>query len=405
MQVTQVLIEAIRCKGTTRPQEEVEQLSTSIAKNGLIHPITVYVDTDSIYMLTGETRLAACKLLKWEFISGVIKEGLSSKDEDIIKEIQIHENLFRYNLPWWDQVAAIKELHELREKQFGKSKAGGPKSGWSMRDTAAELGISLGTISQDITLAKAIELDPNLKKITDAKTARRLIKEHEKRTWQEISASAPKDISVDQLYLGDSVEILKYMPDRVFDAVITDPPWLRFYRDQTLESDEHTVDVFTEVWRTMKMDSFLYVFLGTKDVDEYRSKLPKMGFHLQEMPLIWAKQNVITHGKRSWEYARDYEHILLAVKGSPALTSTKQLSSIFTFAVVPSMKLVHPNEKPHSLIESLINHCTYEGALILDPFAGSGVVPLTAKKMKRKYIAIEREKKYYDVIERRLQDV
>jgi DNA modification methylase len=51
----------------------------------------------------------------------------------------------------------------------------------------------------------------------------------------------------------------------------------------------------------------------------------------------------------------------------------------------------HAFRKPPSLIERLIRNHTDVGTLILDPFAGSGVVGEVAQGLGRKYICIEQD--------------
>jgi site-specific DNA-methyltransferase (adenine-specific) len=111
----------------------------------------------------------------------------------------------------------------------------------------------------------------------------------------------------------------------------------------------------------------------------------------------------LSHGRRDWEYNRSIEFILLAVKGTPAL-AVENPSICFSCPIVPPARMIHPNEKPPQVIKNILNHCSFEGSLILDPFAGSGVVLSTCAEMGRHYVGIEREKKYYDGILRRLKN-
>jgi len=124
---------------------------------------------------------------------------------------------------------------------------------------------------------------------------------------------------------------------------------------------------------------------------------------VQNLPLIWAKSNVVSMGKRSWEYDRDYEFILVAVKGSPALVNSGKTSSLFNYSAIPGQFLKHPNEKPLDILGEIINHCTFENAIILDPFMGVGSTLVAAKKLNRRYIGIEREHNWYEIAERRLK--
>jgi DNA modification methylase len=65
-------------------------------------------------------------------------------------------------------------------------------------------------------------------------------------------------------------------------------------------------------------------------------------------------------------------------------------------------KALHPTQKPEELLKRIILGFSNEGDFVLDPFGGSGTTPFIAKKYKRSYIAIEREKKYADAIRQRV---
>ena len=55
------------------------------------------------------------------------------------------------------------------------------------------------------------------------------------------------------------------------------------------------------------------------------------------------------------------------------------------------------------LIEYLIKLVSREGALVLDPFAGSGTTGVACVKMGRDYILIEKDPRYIEIIKRRVQ--
>ena len=65
----------------------------------------------------------------------------------------------------------------------------------------------------------------------------------------------------------------------------------------------------------------------------------------------------------------------------------------------------HPTQKPLALMEYLIKTYTNEGEIVLDFTCGSGTTLLACKKLNRKYIGIEKEKKYCDIAEKRLSAV
>jgi len=64
----------------------------------------------------------------------------------------------------------------------------------------------------------------------------------------------------------------------------------------------------------------------------------------------------------------------------------------------------HPTQKPECLLERIILCSTQVGDLVLDPFMGSGTTCVVAKRLKRKYIGIEKDVKYYEIAKRRLYE-
>ena len=81
-------------------------------------------------------------------------------------------------------------------------------------------------------------------------------------------------------------------------------------------------------------------------------------------------------------------------------------SNIWTDISVPFWSMPentdHPTQKPEKLLAKLILASTNKGDLVLDPFAGSGTSAVAAKKLNRKYIAIESDEQYCLVAEKRL---
>jgi site-specific DNA-methyltransferase (adenine-specific) len=60
-------------------------------------------------------------------------------------------------------------------------------------------------------------------------------------------------------------------------------------------------------------------------------------------------------------------------------------------------RTVHPTQKPVQLISTLIQWITNPGDLVLDPFCGSETTAIACKELNRNYICIEKEKEYFDI--------
>jgi len=62
----------------------------------------------------------------------------------------------------------------------------------------------------------------------------------------------------------------------------------------------------------------------------------------------------------------------------------------------------HPTQKPEKLLAKIILASTDEGDVVLDPFAGSGTTAVAAKKLNRKFYAVELSKEYICLANKRL---
>jgi adenine-specific DNA-methyltransferase len=386
-------------------ESDVTELAKSIQDKGLLHPITVQKMNGKYKIIAGFKRAWAVKINGTPAIECKIIE--TELDALGAEELNLHENLKRANLPWYEEVQMTKRLHEVMQKKFGASNAKGgrkKKGSWSIRDTAKELGKAMGGVVEAVMLAKAIEQDSRLKNVKDKTTALKMARNFKKRYEQESEAgnTIASLNEIDSIYCANSVYFLKGYPDNCFDGCLTDPPWLKFNDRKEYIKDDETDLVFKEIFRVLKNDSFLVLFVGIDDWVYYKSFLSACGFKVQSYPLIWVKKNIVSMGTRAWEFHRDFEFLTVAVKGSPALLNSGVNSSILDFAPIPSVKLVHPNEKPTSVLEHLLRLISSSGALILDPFAGSGSTLQACKNTCRKFIGIERNPDIFYPTKKRL---
>lgn len=65
---------------------------------------------------------------------------------------------------------------------------------------------------------------------------------------------------------------------------------------------------------------------------------------------------------------------------------------------------LHPTAKPLALCEYLIRLSTVEGAVVLDPFLGSGTTAVAARVLNRRYIGIEINPEYAAIAQRRVEN-
>jgi site-specific DNA-methyltransferase (adenine-specific) len=72
--------------------------------------------------------------------------------------------------------------------------------------------------------------------------------------------------------------------------------------------------------------------------------------------------------------------------------------------IMKNTPYLHPMQKPLALCEYLIKTYTNEGDLVLDNVCGSGTTGVAAKNLKRDYILIEKEERFFNMASQRLKE-
>ena len=193
------------------------------------------------------------------------------------------------------------------------------------------------------------------------------------------------------LYLGDCREILPTLPK--VDAVITDPPYgigadthagpaksgWKQYGEAGWDSDRPSADVFSLILSASKT---VIVWGGNYFTDFLP---PTMQW------LVWDK------GQRNFSLA-DCEF---------AWSSQRRAARIFEYPRGAALQdgKEHPTQKPIALMKWCIDQASVPtGGTVLDAFMGSGTTGVAAVQMRRRFIGIEREPKYFDIACRRIED-
>lgn len=228
---------------------------------------------------------------------------------------------------------------------------------------------------------------------------------------------------------GDCLELMKDIPDKSIDLVVTDCPYkivsggctkvpfkgetsgILTHRQTEKRTDwvddvrtgkmfKHNEIRFSEwlpdVYRILKENSHCYIMINSRNLSDLQNEAEKVGFVFQNL-LIWDKGNVTPN---RW-YMQGYECILMLRKGKAKNINYLGTSNILRVPNITGKKQ-HPTEKPVYLMEILIKNSSMPNELVLDPFAGSGSVALACKNTGRNYILMEKGQEYIDIINKRL---
>lgn len=215
-----------------------------------------------------------------------------------------------------------------------------------------------------------------------------------------------------ELHLGDCLEVMKSMPDKSVDAVITDPPYglntKSSYNGAKGKINPWADLINSAYWysawmreclRIAKPDGCMWAFLNWRSLTTYQ----KASFDIEspiESLLVWDKEWIGPGGQRGLRPS--YELVALFTNQDFAIED-RGIPDIRR-CMWASQKPNHPAEKPVDLLAWLILISTGEGDTVFDPFMGSGSTGVAAVKQGRKFLGIETNPDYFKIAERRIKE-
>lgn len=206
-------------------------------------------------------------------------------------------------------------------------------------------------------------------------------------------------MELDKVYQMDALELLTAVEPHSVDAVITDPPygvgrpsqWTDSAFEEIANNDVILVDWIPAAYAALKDGGAMYTFANWQNEYVWRQHIQGAGFKVRGV-IVWDK---IIHGAADLKtcYAPQYELVIFAAKGRHILHGARPHNIIRALRVAAD-KLKHPYEKPVELLRYFISKSTVEGALVCDPFAGSGATLQAARDMGRRFIGCDIDAAY-----------
>jgi site-specific DNA-methyltransferase (adenine-specific)/modification methylase len=197
------------------------------------------------------------------------------------------------------------------------------------------------------------------------------------------------------------------------DAVITDPPY-NISKDNNFSTMgragldfgewDKGFDLYSyidKVYKILDKNGTFIVFCDWKKISDIVKYSEKLGFTTKDMLRI-EKTNPMPRN-RNRRYVTDYECAIWFVKQNGVWVFNRQSDTYERPKYVGVVeKGYHPTQKNKYLMEKIISVHTNEGQTVLDPFMGSGTTGVAARKLKRGFIGIEKEEKFYNIAKERL---
>ena len=243
------------------------------------------------------------------------------------------------------------------------------------------------------------------------------------------------------LFHGDCLELMKDIPDKSVDMVLTDPPygttackwdvviplepmWEQLKR---ITKDNAAIclfgsEPFSSHLRLSNLKMFKYDWIWNKKTSAQfmNAKLKPMGRH--EIVSIFSHGTVANKSKKNMRYfpqgliksdkvvktRKDKKNDLGLGHRWDRPSHSDHVFREYTnypyqdieFNLDPDK--IHPTQKPVALLEYLIKTYTLKNETVLDFTMGSGSTGVACKNLNRKFIGIEKDDKYFEIAKKRI---
>lgn len=257
-----------------------------------------------------------------------------------------------------------------------------------------------------------------------------------------ISENASLNDIINKTINGDTFEVLDLLPHNFIDLLIADPPYnldKEFGTGKFKKMTDEDYYVYTETWikkvlPLLKDNASIYVCCDWNS-SMVMGQVLKKYFHIQNR-ITWQREKGrgalynwkngmedIWFATKSKNYTFNVEDVKVRRKViAPYKTDGKPRdweetvdgnfrntfpSNFWNDISIPYWSMpentAHPTQKPEKLLAKIILASSNKNDIIFDPFLGSGSTSVTAKKLGRNYVGIERNEQYCVWTEKRLE--
>ena len=199
---------------------------------------------------------------------------------------------------------------------------------------------------------------------------------------------------------GDCLDVMKSMPDKCIDLVLTDPP---YGIGESKKKRENTV---SDKWKNP--------YKKIHDVKEWDTKKPAAEYfeeikRISKNQIIWGGNYFIEnlYSTMCWLFWDKKNGNSDFSDGEIAWTSfnsgVRKFSWLWNgFQKEKPEERFHPTQKPLALFQWILQNYSQPGMTIFDPFSGSGTTAIACLETGRNYILVEKEPEYVDIINKRI---
>lgn len=239
------------------------------------------------------------------------------------------------------------------------------------------------------------------------------------------------DKYINKVIQGDCLEVMKGLPDKCVDLIVTDPPygatackwdsviplmpmWKQLKR--IIKPNGAIVMTATQPFTTVlissniKMFKYCWVWDKVKGTGFLNAKKMPMRNH-EDIVVFYNKlptynpQMTVGHKRKVSFRAKHLQTEVYGDMNNDYLydSTIRYPRSIQVISTDTQNSSVHPTQKPVALMEYLIKTYTNENEMVLDFAIGSGTTAIACIKLNRHFIGIEKEPKYCEIARQRIE--
>jgi len=257
-------------------------------------------------------------------------------------------------------------------------------------------------------------------------------------------SAPPPAAASPRIVVGDCVAEMAKLPAACVDLVFADPPYNLQLQGDLKRPDDSRVDAvdddwdkfssfsayddFTRAWitacrRLMKPNATLWVIGSYHNIFRVGTILQDLGFWILN-DIVWRKSNPMPNF-RGRRFTNAHETLIWAARDASKRNYTFnyealkagnddiQMRSDWLFPLCTGEerlkggdgKKLHPTQKPEALLARIILAASRPDDLVLDPFSGTGTTGAVARRLRRRFVGVEREAQYAAAAEERIAAV
>jgi len=226
---------------------------------------------------------------------------------------------------------------------------------------------------------------------------------------------------------GDCFELIKNVKSKSVDLILIDPPYLisrpsgfsSYSGDSSKEMinkyggisidfgdwDKDDLDwdfLFKEYNRVLRDGGTLIIFYDVWKSTEIKNMADKYKFK-QPRVCQWQKSNPVPINSKLNYLSNAIEYFFTFVKGKKPTFHSIYDNGVYRYPICHGKeRYEHPTQKPLQLIVDIVNKHSNPGDLVLDNFAGTGTTAHASILTDRRYIVMEKDEKYFEIIKSRI---